>query len=259
MAITYKTSAEIALMRQAGRIVVKTLEHLRGLIRPGITTAELDQAAEAAIRARGATPSFLGFHGFPASLCASVNDEIVHGIPGPRLLQEGDLIKIDTGARYQGYHGDACISVPVGKVAPQVTRLMQVCEQALWKGIEQARAGNHLGDIGAAIQRFVEGHGYSVVRNCTGHGIGRDLHEDPFILHYGDPGKGLQLKPGMVITIEPIITTGAATTRTLDDGWTMVTTDGSLSAQFEHTLAITTQAPEILTPWKSSLGASSQS
>jgi methionyl aminopeptidase len=255
MAITFKTSSEIALMREAGRIVVETLEHIRTLIRPGITTAELDQATEEAIRARGATPSFLGFHGFPASLCASVNDELVHGIPGPRILQEGDLIKIDTGARYQGYHGDACITVPVGKISPQAQRLMHTCEQALWKGIEQARAGNRLGDIGSAIQRFVEGHGYSIVRNCTGHGIGKDLHEEPFVLHYGEPGKGLQLKPGMVITIEPIINIGSPATRTLEDGWTMVTVDGSLSAQFEHTLAITTKEPEILTPWKSTLRA----
>ncbi|HEY7359019.1 MAG TPA: type I methionyl aminopeptidase [Ktedonobacterales bacterium] len=253
MGITIKNRDELALMREAGKIVVETLELLRSIIRPGITTAQLDQATEEAIRARGAIPSFLGFHGFPASLCASVNNELVHGIPGPRVLQEGDLIKIDTGARYQGYHGDACISVPVGKVSSQVERLMTTCEQALWKGIEQARAGNHLGDIGAAIQRFVEGHGYAIVRNCTGHGIGRDLHEEPFVLHYGEPGKGLQLKPGMVITIEPIVNIGAPGTRTLADGWTMVTADGSLSAQFEHTLAITSQDPDILTPWKSTL------
>jgi methionyl aminopeptidase len=259
MAISLKTSSEIALMREAGRIVVETLERLRAMIRPGITTAELDQAAEERIVTRGATPSFLGFHGFPASLCASVNNEIVHGIPGPRVLQEGDLIKIDTGACYQGYHGDACITVPVGAISPQAERLMRASEQALWKGIEQARAGNHLGDIGAAVQRFAEAQGYAVVRNCTGHGIGKHLHEEPLVLHYGEPGKGLPLEPGMVITIEPILNSGAPLTRTQEDGWTMVTVDGGLSAQYEHTLVITTGEPEILTPWKSTLGAQTSS
>jgi methionyl aminopeptidase len=251
MAITIKTSSEIAVMREAGKIVAETLDLLREMVRPGITTADLDSAARRAIEARGATPSFLGFNGYPASLCASVNNEVVHSIPNARILEEGDLLKLDTGALYQGFHGDACITVPVGTISAQAQRLMRVCEESLWKGIEQAQPGKRLGDIGAAIERYAEPQGYSIVRTCTGHGIGHQLHEEPIVMHIGQPGKGLQLRPGMVITIEPILNTGHYATRALADGWTLITADGSLSAQFEHTIAITSRGPEILTPWTS--------
>jgi methionyl aminopeptidase len=249
MAITLKTNSDIAVMHEAGKIVAETLELLRQMVRPGITTAELDSAARRHIESRGATSSFLGFQGYPASLCASVNNEVVHSIPGPRSLQDGDIIKLDTGAFYRGFHGDACITVAVGKISPHVARLMHTCEESLWKGIEQAQPGKRLGDIGAAIQRYAEAQGFSVVRTCTGHGIGRQLHEEPIVHHVGQPGKGLQLRPGMVITIEPILNVGHYATRTLADGWTMITADGSLSAQYEHTLAITSKGPKILTPW----------
>ncbi len=254
MGIPLKTRSDIGLMREAGKIVAETLELLREMVRPGITTAQLDSAAQRHIESGGATPSFLGYKGYPASLCASVNNEVVHSIPGSRVLHEGDIIKLDTGACYHSFHRDACITVPVGKISAQTRQLMRVYEESLWRGIEQAQTGKRLGDIGAAIQRYAEPQGYAIVRTCTGHGIGRNLHKEPIGMHVGQPGKGLQLRPGMVITIEPILNIGHAATRTLADSWTTVTADGSLSAQHEHTIAITSKGPEILTPWVRSEG-----
>lgn len=247
MPILLKRPEQLRLMREAGRIVAETLLLLQEAVRPGITTAELDALAECHIRRRGATPSFKGYRGFPATICVAVNDEVVHGIPGPRVLHEGDIIGIDIGARYRGFHGDATITVPVGRISPEAERLLRVCREALEIGIEQARAGNRLTDISAAIQRHVEAAGFSVVRDLYGHGIGRALHEEPMLPHYGPPGQGPLLRPGMVLTIEPMIAAGKPDTRLLDDHWTIVTADGSLSAQFEHTVAITENGPEILT------------
>ncbi len=247
MPILLKRPEQLKLMREAGRIVAETLLLLREAVRPGITTAELDALAERHIRRRGATPSFKGYRGFPATICVAVNEEVVHGIPGPRVLREGDIVGIDIGARYRGFHGDATITVPVGRVSPEAERLLRVCREALDIGIEQARAGNRLTDISAAIQRHVEAAGFSVVRDLYGHGIGRALHEEPMLPHYGPPGQGPLLRPGMVLTIEPMIAAGRPDTRLLDDHWTIVTADGSLSAQFEHTVAITDNGPEILT------------
>jgi methionyl aminopeptidase len=247
MAISLKQPEQLRLMREAGKIVAETLRVLEAAVRPGITTAELDALAERTIRRYGAVPSFKGYRGFPASTCISVNDEVVHGIPGPRVLRDGDIVSIDIGARYRGYHGDATITVPVGNISPEAARLIAVCREALARGIEQARAGRRLTDISAVIQQYVEAHGFSVVRDLYGHGIGRALHEEPLLPHYGPPGQGPLLRPGMVLTIEPMITAGRPETRVLPDRWTIVTADGSLAAQFEHTVAITENGPEILT------------
>lgn len=247
MSVLIKRPEQIRLMREAGKIVAEVLLTLQELVRPGITTAELDRVAERIIRRHGAVPSFKGYRGFPASICVSVNDEVVHGIPGPRVLEEGDIVAIDVGARYRGYHGDATITVPVGSISPEAERLLTVCREALDIGIAHARAGAHLTDISHAIQCHVEAHGFSVVRNLYGHGIGRALHEEPMLPHYGPPGQGPILRPGMVLTIEPMIAAGSPATRVLADHWTIVTVDGSLSAQFEHTVAITENGPEILT------------
>jgi methionyl aminopeptidase len=234
-------------MRDAGRIVAETLEILRGTVRPGITTAELDQIAEKNIRRYGAVPSFKHYRGFPASICVAVNEEVVHGIPGPKMLREGDIISIDTGARYRGYHGDATITVPVGRISPDAERLIEVCRESLDVGIEAAQVGRRLTDISAVIQDFVEAQGFSVVRDLYGHGIGRALHEEPMLPHYGPPGHGPVLRSGMVLTIEPMIAAGNPSTKTLKDDWTVVTLDGSWAAQFEHTVAITDDGPDVLT------------
>ncbi|HET9015231.1 MAG TPA: type I methionyl aminopeptidase [Thermomicrobiaceae bacterium] len=242
-----KRPEQLALMREAGRIVGETLELLAAAVRPGVTTAELDAIAERHIRGRGATPAYKGYRGFPATICASVDDEIVHGIPGGRTLADGDIISLDVGARYRGFYGDATVSVAVGAVDAETARLLAVCRESLDLGIEQARAGRRLTDISAAVQHHVEAAGFSVVRDLYGHGIGRALHEEPMLPHYGDPGRGPLLRPGLVITIEPMITAGGPEWRTLDDHWTVVTVDGSRAAQFEHTVAITDNGPEILT------------
>lgn len=247
MAIVLKRPEQIRLMREAGKIVAEVLATLAETVRPGITTAELDRIAERIIRRHGAVPSFKGYRGFPASICVSVNEEVVHGIPGSRVLTEGDIAGIDVGARYRGYHGDATITVPVGRVSPEAEKLLRVCREALEIGIARAHAGRRLTDISHAIQQHVEAHGFSVIRNLYGHGIGRSLHEEPMLPHYGPPGQGPLLRPGMVITIEPMIAAGRPETRVLPDRWTVVTADGSLSAQFEHTVAITENGPEILT------------
>ena len=245
--IMRKRAEELEKMRRAGRVVGETLALLQAAVRPGVTTQELDEIAEREIRARGAIPSFKGYRGFPATICTSINSEIVHGIPGSRRLKEGDLIKLDAGAIVEGYHGDAAVTVPVGEVSQEALKLIETTERSLQAGIAEAKAGNRIHDIGAAVQTTAEGAGFSVVREYVGHGIGRALHEDPPVPNYGKPGTGLKLEPGLVIAIEPMVNIGTFETRLLPDGWTVVTADGALSAHFEHTIAITENGPEVLT------------
>ncbi len=248
MAIILKTSEELALMREAGRIVAVTLAALRRAVRPGVTTAELDAIAHDMALRHGAIPSFLGYNGFPASLCTSINDEVVHGIPSKqRVLREGDIVSLDFGVIYRGLQGDAAITVPVGRVSELAQRLIEVTERALAEGIKQARAGNRLSDISHAIQRQAESHGFSVVRQYVGHGIGRAMHEEPQIPNFGPPGRGPVLKKGMVFALEPMVNVGGYATLVREDNWTVVTEDGSLSAHFEHTVAITDGEPQVLT------------
>jgi methionyl aminopeptidase len=242
-----KTRREIDIMREAGRIVAETLALVSKEVRPGLTTADLDKIAHDYIRSRGAVPSFKGYNGFPASICTSVNEEIVHGIPGPRVLHEGDLLSIDCGAFYRGYHGDAATTVGVGPIAPAAQKMIDVGWESLWAGIKLARAGNRLEDISATIQEVLERNGYGVVRDLVGHGIGRRLHEPPNVPNFGRHGQGLRLMPGMVLAIEPMLTQGSYEGRTLDDGWTIVTVDQGLAVHVEHTVAITDGDPEILT------------
>ena len=246
--IVIKSKNEIAIMREAGRIVAQAHEALREKIKPGVTTAELDAIAYEIITKRGATPSFKGYRGFPASICASINQEVVHGIPSKkRVLQEGDIIAIDVGATLNGFVGDAAFTVGVGRVSDTARRLMEATEGALMAGIAQARAGNHLDDISGAVQDYAEARGFSVVREYVGHGVGRVMHEEPQIPNYRQDKRGPQLKPGMTLAIEPMINEGVWQTRTLRDKWTVVTQDGKLSAHFEHTVAVTEGEPEILT------------
>lgn len=242
-----KSEVELDLMREAGRIVALTHKELQKAVHPGITTKELDQIADDFIRKQGASPSFKGYHGYPASICASVNDEIVHGIPGVRELREGDVISIDIGANIHGYHGDSAWTWGVGQVSETAQKLLDVGEAALFKGLEQARDGNRLSDIGHAVQTHVEAEGLAVVRDYVGHGIGQNMHEEPSIPNYGPKGRGPVLKTGMTLAIEPMINVGSHKTRTLQDRWTVVTSDGTLSAHFEHTVAVTELGPEILT------------
>jgi methionyl aminopeptidase len=234
-------------MRQAGAIVAAVLELLKRSVEPGITTRELDNIAYKEIIRCGARPTFKKYRGFPASICTSINEEIVHGIPGKRVLQEGDIIKLDVGATLDGFIGDAAISVAVGRVSQVGSDLMETTRLSLEEGIKAAQPSNRIGDIGAAIQRYSEARGYNVVREYVGHGVGRFLHEDPQVPNYGPPGRGPLLRPGMCIAIEPMLNVGDWRTRILDDQWTVVTADGSLSAHFEHTIAITEKGPEILT------------
>ena len=246
--IIRKSSQELDKMRRAGRITAEARDRVAEAIRPGITTGDLDAVAEEAIRSAGAVPSFKGYRGFPASLCTSVNEEIVHGIPGRRILREGDLIALDVGAIWEGYHGDSAVSLFVGEPpSDEAEKLVRVTEEALEAGISQIRAGGHLSDIGHAVQQVAEGAGFSVVREYVGHGIGQALHEDPQIPNYGPPGRGVELRPGLVIAVEPMVNVGGWETRALEDGWTVVTADGSLSAHFEHTIAVTEDGPEVLT------------
>jgi len=251
MALTLKNRHELEIMRQAGRIVGECHVLLRDAIRPGVTTGQLNKLVHEHIVRRGGVPSFLGYPGptpFPAATCISVNQEIVHGIPGPRALHEGDIVSIDIGVIWKGYHGDSAWTYAVGRVSEAARDLLQVTEQTLYHALEFARAGNRLGDISHAIQSYAEAHSYGVVRKYISHGIGRALHEDPQIKNYGQPGTGLRLQPGMTFAIEPMITQGSYATRELDDGWTVVTADASLAAHFEHTIAITADGPpEILT------------
>jgi methionyl aminopeptidase len=245
--VIIKSNRELALMREAGRIVAITHAHLKERIKPGIKTAELDALAYEIVTKHGATPSFLGYRGFPASLCVSINEELVHGIPGLRVLEEGDIVSMDFGAIYKGYHGDAAITVGVGSTSERAQKLIETTQRALEAGIAQARKGHYLGDISWAIQSCAESSGFSVVRQYVGHGIGRDMHEDPQIPNYGQPGRGIMLKPGMTFALEPMANMGTYVARVMDDNWTVVTEDGELSAHFEHTIAITDGEPEILT------------
>ncbi|MCP8971134.1 type I methionyl aminopeptidase [Ectobacillus ponti] len=245
--IICKTPREIEIMREAGRIVALTHQELKKHVVPGITTKELDEIAERTIRKHGAAPSFKGYNGFPGSICASVNDELVHGIPGKRRLKEGDIISIDIGAKYNGYHGDSAWTYPVGTISESVQQLLDVTEKSLYLGLEQAKAGERLSNISHAIQVYVEENGFSIVREYVGHGIGQNLHEDPQIPHYGPPNKGPRLKPGMVLCIEPMVNAGKRYVKTLSDDWTVVTVDGKWCAHFEHTIAITETGYEILT------------
>lgn len=245
--IVLKTEQEIEYMRAAGRLVGQTLEVLKQAVCPGITTRELDYMAEQFIRRAGAVPAFKGYCGFPASICSSINEQVVHGIPGPRQLQDGDIISIDIGVKLNRYYGDAAITLPVGAVDPEILKLLAVTEQALNKAIEQAIKGNRLSDISHAVQLHAEAYGYGVVRDYVGHGIGQRMHEDPQIPNYGPPGRGPLLKSGMTLAIEPMINCGTPDVEVLADDWTVVTVDRKVSAHFEHTVAITDGEPEILT------------
>jgi methionyl aminopeptidase len=244
--IRIKSPAEIEAMRGSARLVSRTLDELSGHVRAGVTTLELDRLAMEFIRKNGGTPSFLGYRGYRHSICASINEEVVHGIPGKRQLKDGDIISIDVGVLMNGFHGDSARTFTVGAVTGEAEQLLKVTKESLGKGIEQVRAGNRLGDVSSAIQAHVESFGLSIVRSLVGHGIGRDLHEDPQIPNYGQPGSGVVLKPGMVFAIEPMVNVGGWEVETLKDGWTVVSSDRSLAAHFEHTVAVTENGPDIL-------------
>jgi methionyl aminopeptidase len=246
MSVSLKSRREIEIMRTAGHIVANVLQELRQVVEPGMTTRELDRIAEEGIVRQGAVPAFPYINDFPGALCVSVNEEVVHGIPGKRKLRSGDLLKLDAGAIYQGYHGDAAVTVAVGQVSEQARLLIDVTERSLALGIEQCRPGAFLNDIGAEIERYVTRFGFSAVRQYAGHGVGRSLHEEPSIAHYRQNVRGMRMRPGMVFTIEPMINAGTWETVTMKDGWTVVTRDRKLSAQFEHTVAITEQGHEVL-------------
>jgi methionyl aminopeptidase len=245
--LTTKSPADFAKMEIAGRCVAAVHEAVRASIRPGVTTNQLDAVAATIIRDHGCRPSFLGYHGFPKTICTSPNSAIVHGIPGDYVLRDGDVISIDAGAIYEGWHGDAAFTVAVGEVPDQVQKLLDVTEEALWNGLRQARVGKRLGDVGNAIESTAEPLGYGVVREYVGHGIGRQMHEAPNVANYGTPGRGLKIKTGMAFAIEPMFNLGAPDTTVLDDEWTVVTADGSLSAHFEHTVLITEHGPIVST------------
>lgn len=245
--IILKSKHEIEIMREAGSIVAGAHEAIRKAIAPGITTAELDRIADEYIRRRGAIPSFKGYQGFPASICTSVNNQVVHGIPGLTVLKEGDIISIDIGAVYNGYHGDAARTYPVGAISPNAARLIKATEEAFYKGLEFAREGYRISDISHAIQSYVESHGYSVVKALVGHGIGQQMHEDPQVPNFGLPGRGPRIRTGMTLAIEPMVNEGTDKVVTLSDHWTVLTKDGSLSAHYENTIAITSNEPIILT------------
>ncbi len=245
--ITMKGPAEFDKMARAGAAVAAVHDEVRGAAAPGVTTAELDRVAAAVLKSHGCRPSFLGYHGFPATICTSPNNSIVHGIPDGYRLVEGDVLSIDAGAIHEGWHADAAFTMSIGEVAPEVQRLIEVTEAALWDGMAEARSGNRLGDVGHAIEARAQPHGYGVVREYIGHGIGRQMHEAPNVPNYGKRGRGLKLKAGMALAIEPMFNLGTEETRLLDDGWTVVTRDGALSAHFEHTVAITKEGPLVLT------------
>ena len=247
--VEIKSAEEIAVMRQSGKIVATVLKEISELVQPGMTTADLDAYAEKRIREMGATPSFKGYYGFPGSICASINDEVVHGIPNPKkVIRKGDVLKVDTGAYFQGFHGDSCITIAVGNVKPEALKLMQVAEASMYKGIEQVKAGKYLMDIAGAIQDYAEANGFKVVEDFTGHGVGRNLHEEPSVFNVRTREMpNVKLRAGMTLAIEPIINAGSKHTRTLADRWTVVTVDRSLSAQYEHTVLVTETGYEILT------------
>ena len=250
--IVKKSAAEIDRMAAAGEILVGCMDLLSGLVGPGVTTGELDAAAEEYIRSRGATPAFKGYRGFPGSICASPNHMVVHGIPGAFKLSPGDIISIDIGVVYEGWIADAARTFAVQTVTPVAAKLLEVTEQSLMKAVEACRPGNRLGDISNAVQTHVESNGLSVVRTLVGHGIGRSMHEDPQIPNFGPAGKGVRLEPGMVLAVEPMTTAGRHAVRMGDDGWSIFSQDGSLAAHFEFTIAITAEGPRILTPWHES-------
>ncbi|MBN2516213.1 MAG: type I methionyl aminopeptidase [Deltaproteobacteria bacterium] len=244
--VILRSPEEIEKIRASNHIVAEVLEGLKELVKPGVTTEELDIYAERMTKKKGADPAFKGYMGYPSSLCTSVNSEVVHGIPSERVLEEGDIISMDFGTLYNGYYGDAAITVAVGEVTPVAERLMEATHEALYKGINEAKVGNRLGDISAAVQTHVENAGFSVVRDFVGHGIGSKLHEEPQIPNFGVQGRGIELKSGMVFAIEPMVNEGTYKVKVLRDGWTVVTLDGKLSAHFEHTIAITENGPVIL-------------
>jgi methionyl aminopeptidase len=245
--ISIKSKREIEIMRRSGKITAKTLTMLMDAAKPGITTGELDRLAEASIRSMGGIPTFQGYHGYPSSICASVNDEVVHGMPGDRVLREGDLLSIDIGTTLDGYVSDSAVTVAIGRVSEAAKRLMRVTQECLMLGIAQMQVSNTVGDIGHAVQQHAESRGYGVVRALVGHGVGKKMHEDPQVPNYGVPGTGPKLRAGLVLAVEPMITEGTWEVETLDDGWTVVTEDGKLAAHFEHTIAVTDEGPKILT------------
>ena len=248
MAIVCKSAAEIEKMRRSGHVVRQVLDHLRALVSPGVSTMDLERAAEQKIKELGAKAAFKGYFNYPCVLCTSINEEIVHGIPSDkRVLKAGDIISIDCGVVMDGYYGDAAITVPVNGLSPETRRLLEVTEASLYKAIEQARIGNAIGDVGAAVQEYVEANGFSVVREFVGHGIGTRLHEEPQVPNFGTRGHGTRLRDGMVLAIEPMVNSGKPGTRVLEDKWTAVTADGSYSAHFEHCVAVTKNGPMILT------------
>ncbi len=244
--IVCRSPAELSRLRDANALVGQVLRTVREAVAPGVTTAELDRLAGEQIRAAGAVPAFKGYHGYPATICASVNEQVVHGIPSLRVLCEGDIVSIDLGVRLEGFFGDSAVTVPVGAISERAAELIRVTEESLWKGIAVVRAGARISDIGHAVQTHVEVHGFSVVREFVGHGIGDALHEEPQVPNYGDPGRGPRLAEGMVLAIEPMVNMGKAQIRVLRDGWTAVAKDGSLSAHFEHTVAVTADGAEVL-------------
>jgi len=245
--IVCKSPAEIEKMRAASQLVAQILDELAAMVEPGVSTADLDRAAEQKVRAAGAEPAFKGYRGYPATLCASANEQVIHGIPNRTPLKAGDIISLDMGVKLAGFFGDSAVTVPVGAVSEDVSRLLQVTQEALEQGIAQVRVGGRISDIGHAIQRHVEAHGFSVVREFVGHGIGASLHEEPQIPNYGEPGRGQRLAEGMTLAIEPMVNMGKPAVKVLSDGWTAVTKDGSLSAHFEHTVAVTRNGPDVLT------------
>jgi methionyl aminopeptidase len=246
--ILLKSPRELALMRTAGHVLAEVTERLPAWVGPGLSTQEIDEEVEDFIRARGAAPAFKGYRGFPATICVSINDEVVHGIPSPRRrIKEGDIVGLDLGCIVEGYYADCALTLAVGEVAPRVRELLDVTRDSLARAVAACWPGRRLSDISHAVQQHVEAHGFAVVRQFVGHGIGRDLHEDPQVPNFGEPGRGPQLKPGMVLAIEPMVTMGSWEVRVLEDRWTAVTVDGSLAAHFEHTVAVTENGPEILT------------
>ncbi len=246
--IYYKSAREIALMREGGRILAEVVERLRALAKSGTSTLEIDEAVETFIREQGAKPAFKGYRGFPATVCISINDEVVHGIPSARRrLKEGDIVGFDLGWIVDGYYADCAVTLPIGEIPPAVQKLVDVTRESLELAIQECRPDRRLSDVSHAVQQHVEAHGFGVVRAFVGHGIGRALHEEPQVPNFGEPGRGPRLRPGMVLAIEPMVTMGSYEVRILDDGWTAVTTDGSLAAHFEHTIAVTESGPDVLT------------
>lgn len=246
--VVLKTSRELALMKEACRISAGALELIGKAVEPGVTTAELDRIAEQYILSQGATPNFKNYQGYPATACISINNEVIHGIPSKkRIINAGDIVSVDLGAKFEGYHGDNAATFAAGDISPEAKRLINTTKESLYEGINMARAGGRIGDIGDAVQRYVEARGYSVVRDFVGHGIGTNLHEAPEVPNFGSPGRGIRLLPGMTIAIEPMVNSGKPDVKVLPDGWTVITKDGSLSAHFEHTVAVTSEGPIIMT------------